>query len=129
MDMEGALRARIVALATAAAARVYWVDRPQGTNLPSVTLQVVTGDYSPTYNNGLQTFRSPRVQLDAWATTYAGAKAIVDAIIAGLTAKQTGNGIYFDQIEFEGERDGLESVAGVSVYRRGIDLIVWHSPA
>jgi hypothetical protein len=50
MDMEGALRARIVALATAAAARVYWVDRPQGTALPSITLQIISGDHPYTYS-------------------------------------------------------------------------------
>lgn len=128
MDMEGALRARIVAAATAAADRVYWVDRPQGSALPSVTLQVVTGDYPQLYE-GLQATRDPRVQLDVWGRTYAEAKAIMVAIIAALAPKNTSNGIVFDNIIFENERDGLERLETTNVYRRGIDLIVWHQPA
>jgi hypothetical protein len=128
MDMEGALRARIVAAATAAADRVYWVDRPQGSALPSITLQTISGDYPKTYD-GLQATRSPRIQMDVWATSYSQAKAIMDAAIAALVPKQTGNGIAFDSIIFEGARDSLERLDTQNVYRRGIDLIVWHQPA
>jgi hypothetical protein len=128
MDMEGALRARIVAAGTAAADRVYWLDRPQGSALPSITLQVISGDYPRTYS-GLQSFRSPRVQMDVWATSYAQAKAIMADVVIALEPKDTSNGIYFDQIEFEGDRDTLERLDTMNVYRRGIDLIVWHSPA
>jgi hypothetical protein len=128
MDMEGSLRARIVALATTAADRVYWVDRPQGSALPSITLQTISGDYPQTYA-GLENTRDPRVQLDVWATSYAEAKTIMVAIVAGLTGRQTSNGIAFDNIIFENERDSLERLETTNVYRRGIDLIVWHAPA
>lgn len=128
MDMEGALRARIVAAATAAAERVYWIDRPQGSALPSITLQTISGDYPKTYD-GLQATRDPRIQLDVWATSYGQAKSIFDAVIAALAPKQTSNGIAFDNILFEGARDVLERLETQNVYRRGIDLIVWHQPA
>lgn len=93
-----------------------------------MTLQIVTGDYPQTYD-GLQATRSPRVQLDVWAASYAQAKAIMAAIIAALTPKNVSNGISFDNTIFENERDGLERLETQNVYRRGIDLIVWHSPA
>lgn len=128
MDMEGALRARLVAAATAAADRVYWVERPQATALPSIILQTVTGDYPQTYG-GLQATRDPRIQMDVWGRTYAEAKAIMVAALAALNGRTVSNGIAFDNIIFEGERDGLERLETTNVYRRGIDLIVWHAPA
>lgn len=129
MDMEGALRARIVAAATAAGDRVYWVDRPQGSALPSITLQTITGDYPQTHE-GMQATRDPRIQLDVWATSYGQAKAIMDAAIAALKNNALGsNGVDFERMRFENERDGLERLETVNVYRRGIDLIVWHHPA
>jgi hypothetical protein len=128
MDMEGALRARIVALGTAAADRVYWMDRPQGTSLPSITLQMISGDREYT-SDGLQATRDPRIQLDAWGASYGQAKGIVDAIISGLSVSETNDGIAFEPARFENERDGLERLETTNVYRRGIDLIVWHHPA
>lgn len=128
MDMEGALKARIIALATAAAGRVDWLERPQAAALPAITLQVVTGDYPQTYG-GLQATRDPRIQMDVWGRTYAEAKSIMVALIAGLTGRTVSSGIAFDNIIFEGERDGLERLETTNVYRRGIDLIVWHAPA
>jgi hypothetical protein len=128
MDMEGALRARIVALATAAAARVYWVDRPQGTALPSITLQIISGDHPYTYS-GLEQTRDPRVQLDVWGANYGEAKSIMDALISGLSVGETNDGIVFEPARFENERDSLERLETMNVYRRGIDLIVWHHPA
>lgn len=125
--MEAALRARIVG-ATAAADRVYWVDRPQGTALPSITLQVISGDYPQTHE-GMQVTRDPRVQMDVWGNSYGEAKGIMDAAIAELTPEDTGNGIFFERMRFENERDGLERLETKNVYRRGIDLIVWHHPA
>jgi hypothetical protein len=128
MDMEGALRARLVAAATAAADRVYWVDRPQGSALPSITLQTISGD-RPYTTDGLQATRDPRVQMDVWAASYGQAKAIMDAAIAALAVADTSNGITFEPARFENERDGLEALSTMNVYRRGIDLIVWHHPA
>jgi hypothetical protein len=128
MDMEEALRARIIALGTAAADRVYWVDRPQGTALPSITLQMISGDREYT-SDGLQATRDPRIQLDAWGTLYAQSKGIVDAIVAGLSVPETNDGIAFEPVRFEGERDFIEQLDTQKVFRRGIDLIVWHAPA
>jgi hypothetical protein len=128
MDMEGALRARIVALTTAAGSRVYWVDRPQGSSLPSITLQTISGDH-PYTSSGLETTRDPRVQADVWGTSYGEAKGIMDALIAGLSVGETNDGITFEPIRFENERDGLERLETQNVYRRGIDLIIWHHPA
>lgn len=127
MDMQGALRARLLGQ-TAASQRVYWMTRPQASDLPAITLQTVTGDYPRTYGS-LQGTRDTRVQLDAWATSYGAARAILVAAIAGLTPKETSNGIVFDNILFESERDFIERVGTTDIYRTSIDLIVWHYPA
>ena len=128
MDMQGALRARLIAANTGAASRVSWVDRPQGSALPAVTLQTISGDRPQTYD-GFQGWRETRVQADAWGTSYAQANAIREALIAAAAVLETVNGVRFDRTEFENERDGLEQLETGQVYRAGIDLLVRHAPA
>ena len=127
MDMQGALRARLVGQ-TAAGSRVYWLDRPQGTALPAITLQTISGGRPQTYS-GFQGWRESRVQLDVWAATYAEARSILEAAIAALAPLGTSNGIHFDRTDFESERDNTERLETLLIYRTGIDLIVRHSPA
>jgi hypothetical protein len=127
MDMHVALRARLLG-ATAAGQRVYWVTRPQSSALPAITLQTVSGGYPQTYD-GLQATRSPRIQLDAWAASHSEARAIIAAAVAELAPKETSNGVVFDSIQFDGERDFVERVGTTDIYRTSVDLIVWHHPA
>lgn len=127
MDMQTALRARLVSQ-TAAGTRVYWLDRPQGTALPAITLQTISGDRPQTYS-AFQDWRTIRVQLDVWAASYGEARAILEAAIAALAAKGNSNGIFFDRTDFEGERDTTERLETQLIYRTGIDLIVRHAPA
>jgi hypothetical protein len=135
MDVKAALKAR---LATALAGQlattvdnkpaVHWLKRPQAERLPSVTLQTISGDWPQTYD-GLQATRSPRIQFDAWAESYAEAEAIRTAAVAALAPKATSNGIVFDNIQFEGERDFLERQGTTDIFSASMDLIVWHHPA
>lgn len=130
--MQGALRARLLG-ATAAGSRIYWLERPQGTALPAITLQTISGDRPQTYT-ALQAWRESRVQLDVWAASYAEARAILEAAITALAPLGTSNGIRFDRTDFEGERDraefdGNSQFATATIYRTGIDLIVRHAPA
>lgn len=128
MNMQGALRARLIAAATAAGSQVSWVDRPQGTALPAITLQTISGSRPQTYE-GFQGWRETRVQADAWGTSYGEANGIREAIIAAAGVLETVNGVRFDRTEFENERDGLEQLDTATVYRAGIDLLVRHAPA
>lgn len=128
MDMQGGLRARLVSAATAAGDRVYWVSRPQGRDLPAITLQTVSGERPETYA-GFQAWREPRVQMDVWALTYAEARAILEAAITALAPRETSNGIKFDSMGFEGEADSLEQTETATIYRTRIDLLVRHEPA
>jgi hypothetical protein len=128
MDVQGALRARLLG-ATAAGQRVYWVQRPQESQLPAITLEVVSGDRPRTYS-ALQVTRSPRIQMNVWAATYAEAQAILEAAVTTLEpGRTTSNGIFFDNIEFEGEGDAPERLGTTDIVHKRIDLIVWHQPA
>lgn len=124
MDMKGALRSRL----TVASAQVSWIDRPQGTTLPAITLQTISGDRPQTYD-GFQGWAETRVQMDAWALTYGEANAVREAAINAAAVLETVNGVRFDRTEFENERDGLEQLETGPVYRAGIDLLVRHAPA
>lgn len=132
MDVQGALRARLLAAVPVTALvgqRVYWVQRPQESGLPAITLETATGDRPRTYE-GLQATRSPRIQMNVWAVDYSSAQQIVDAAIAALAPiRTTSNGVYFDQIDFESEGDSLERLGTTDIIHKRIDLIVWHSPA
>ncbi|HYI42682.1 MAG TPA: DUF3168 domain-containing protein [Sphingomicrobium sp.] len=133
MDMQGALRAQLIADAAVAqlvGQRVHWVDRPQGGELPAVTLQTISAA-RPRHMQGLQTLRSSRVQCDIWAETYKQAREITEAVVAALEPAHTANGISFRPTGFENERDLMERLAGdtKSIHRTTLDLIVWHSPA
>jgi hypothetical protein len=127
MDMKGALRARIEAANTGAQV-VAWVARPQGTALPAITLQTISGDRPQTYD-GFQGWRETRVQADAWGKYFEDATAVLDALIAAAAALETVNGVRFDRTEFENERDGIEQLGTGQVYRAGIDLLVRHAQA
>lgn len=127
MDMQGALRARLLGQ-TDAATRVYWVERPQTSALPAITLQTISGD-RPQTHDGFQELRSTRVQMDCWAASHQAAADILQAAIAAVAPKVTANGIKFDRMFFDGERDFVERVGTTTIFRASIDLIVWHSPA
>lgn len=127
MDMEGALRARLLGQ-TGAGQRVTWLTRPQASALPAITLQAAGGDVLQTFD-GIQSWQEERVQLDAWAATYDQAKSIRDAAIPLLAPRQVGNGIRFDRMSFEHKRSDTEQLGSTTIYRAGVDLIVRYSLA
>lgn len=93
MDMEAALRARLVAAATPAGSRVYWDDRPQNSALPAVLLTVIS-DLRPQTLKDFDMLEA-RVQADVFATTFAAKKALKEAVIAALAPAAESNGIQF----------------------------------
>ena len=66
MDWQAALRARLVAAAPVTAlvgSRIYWVDRPQASALPAITLQTISDD-RPQHMKGFIGLNPARVQVD-----------------------------------------------------------------
>lgn len=99
MDMEGALRARLLAAAPVTALvaqRIYWEDRPQGASLPAVVLEMVT-DLRDQHMSGFQSLFFVRVQVWAMALTFAAKKQLKEAVIAALAPAQVANGVSFDE--------------------------------
>ena len=97
MDMEGALRARLLAAAPVTALvgqKIYWEERPQAAALPAITLNLVV-DRRPQHMGGFQSVRDGDLQVDVWATKFSDKKAIKEAVIAALAPAYPGNGIRF----------------------------------
>jgi len=70
-------------------------------------------------------FAHPRFQVDAWATTYTGAKTLADAIRGALDGyRGTASGTRIGSCLIDSERDIYESE--IKIYRVSQDYIVWH---
>ena len=124
-DFHAGVRSRLISAATAAGSRVSWVDRPQLSALPAVTLTTVS-DGRPQHLKGLDGARGTRVQIDCWAATYSVALTLARACIAALQPPATVSGKKFGQATIEGQRDLGEDVTGTFVHRQTIDLTIWH---
>lgn len=123
MDMQAALRARITGASTPAGQRVYWVDRPQASALPAVTLQVVNEPRSQ-HLKGFNPTQQDSVQIDCWASTYGTAKALKEAVLAAVVPEQTGNGVEFCRAIIERSGEAVEKLGTELIHRARIDLTV-----
>lgn len=131
MDMEGALRARLLAAAPVTALvgqRVYWEDRPQTAALPAITLHVIS-DERDQHLGGFQTVKDALLQVDVWAASFASKKAIKEAVIAALAPAQTGSGIRFQAATNITARPANERTETQYIFRDIIELRIHYSPA
>jgi hypothetical protein len=123
VDFEGALRARLTGAASVTALvgqRIYWVDRPQSSAIPAITLQIVD-DPREQHMGGFQSRLFCMVQVDVWATTYGQGKAIKEAVIAALTPEVTANGIKFGTATNIAARDLSERTETQFIHRPSIN--------
>jgi hypothetical protein len=84
--IERAVRAHLIATAgvqTLVADRVYSFRKPQGAATPYIVFQRISGERLHTLD-GPTGRAHPRIQIDAYATTYPAARAIADAVRAAL---------------------------------------------
>lgn len=131
--MEEALIARLLGSAAVIALisnRVFPGAVPQGAPMPAIVLNVLTG--APLYaDDGECGLAETRVQIDSWADSYAAAKKLGRAVHQALSAFDgTVNGVEFQSVTLEDERDLRESGANAAEYRyrNSRDFIVWHRP-
>jgi hypothetical protein len=129
MDMEAALRARLLAAAPVVALvgqRVTWVERPQAAALPGITFTNITDDRAQSFS-GFDGLQPGYVQVDVWARTYAEGKAIKEALIGTnvtpgpLVAGGIFSGVRFTR-GFVTARDLSEKTDTAFIYRPSIDL-------
>ena len=129
--MEEALIAKLLAdggVAALAGTRVFPVARPQGSELPAITLSRVSG--KPVYTDqGQSGIAEARAQLDCWGVSYDSAKSLARAVAASLSAFfGTVDAVTFQNVLLDLERDSRESGSNAPeyLYRVQLDFIVWY---
>ncbi|QUT07915.1 DUF3168 domain-containing protein [Sphingobium phenoxybenzoativorans] len=128
MDFQAGVRARLLAnydVRQIADKRVTWLERPQLSGLPAVTLQVVA-DPRPQNMKGFEGARSTDVQADCWAATYKEALQLARAVISCLAGPAEIEGKKFGNAQVTGQRDLGETVADGFVHRQSVDLTIRH---
>lgn len=113
--------------------RIDWLTRPQGESLPAVTLQIIGGQRTYTMERrvGLVGYL---VQVDVWADTYLGARAVKDALIAAIDAAWA-TAEPFKGVMIDNEHDAADPTeapqasGGTDFYRKSFDLRVFHHSA
>lgn len=125
-DFATALRGRLTGLATGN--KVYWGIVPQGAALPYLRMQAIS-DPRPEHLQGYDAARVTRVQIDCFASTYAAARALAEAVIAAVSTPTTTGGVRFGRIKAEGPRDLGEDTAQGYTHRASLDLLVEHALA
>ena len=77
---------------------------------------------------GLEGLQASRVQVDCWATTFLSAKALADAVITRTTAPFTTGSVHFQALFVDLIRDTFDGEGPQKLYRRQLDLSIWHNP-
>lgn len=126
--MEEALRAFLkvdTGVIAVCGGRVEWVTRPQASQLPAVVLTLVSARPDRTYA-GRSTLKPHRVQCGCWATTYAAANALADAVVAA--AERLPSGVLTGAF-VELERDDVDQSDTPTLNCKIVDLAVWSTEA
>lgn len=96
--------------------RISWVTRPQASQLPSVSLQKISGN--PIYvDEGESGLSRTRIQIDAWGADFDSADQVAQQIHIRLSgAAFTRDGVTFRLSHKDNERDNVEQGAGGEVF-------------
>jgi len=99
-------------------ARIYPLILPQDPTLPAITYARVTTSriYS---SEGYSNLDNAMIQVDCWASTYAGAKALGTAVLSAMDGSSTFSAVLID------ERDMFED--DVEIYRVSMDFSTWNT--
>ncbi len=122
-----AVETKLVALLSATSAitalvkdRIYPLILPQNQDLPAISYTRIIG--MPVYSlKGYSGLDNVHVQIDCWASTYAGAKAVAAAVLAAIDTATTFKGV------MSGDRDMYED--DVQIYRVSMDWSLWNRRA
>lgn len=131
-ELEQAVYSRLTGhagLAALVGSRVYPLVLPQRPTLPAVTYQRVEAlrQSAMGVDTGLA---SARVQVDSWATTYAGSKGVAAQVRAALQRwRGTEAGVTVEDAFLERDQDLFEdegSSAEGKLYRVSQDYLIWY---
>jgi hypothetical protein len=128
--MEEALIARLLAdsaVSGIAGTRVFPGSRAQGSALPAIVLNRISG--APLYaDDGEVGLEQARIQIDCWGETYGAAKLLARAVTASLSAFEGTVGMTtFQFIELDLEQDLREGGGDAAdhPFRTSLDFLVW----
>ena len=126
--MEEALIATLLASSGVSAlvgARVYPGARPQGSILPALIFNRISG--APGYTTqGSDGLSESRVQIDAYASSYGATKALARATQGALSGLSgTRHGVVFQGVFMDSARDGFEGESPERIFRVSMDFTVW----
>jgi hypothetical protein len=113
--------------------RVYLERIPQGATLPCLTYQRISTPRVLAHDtSGSAGTASPRFQFDAWATTYASAKSITDALRAALngfrgTITSGADSVVVQAALVDAETSLPDLEAGLARVRS--EFVIWHLEA
>lgn len=127
MTWKEALLARLTAV-PAIGARVSWVQRPQQSTLPWITLQTVSA-VREQHMKGVIPTQEVRVQVDCWAMRTSEADALASAITAEMEQAATIEGVRFHRARVDGPVDRSENASDGLIHRQQLDLIFFYSNA
>lgn len=128
MSMSADLRDRLKPAALAAG-RIYRDERPAGSALPAVRMQVIS-DPRPSTMDGRQSLRETTVQFDCMGLERKDADDLAEQVITIAEQAGTVGGTSFQRSFVDSLRTYSErSTDGVVTYVSSLDLRVWHSPA
>lgn len=110
---------------------VAWNERPQGSQLPAITLNLISQPHRYTYS-GADTLIQSRVQADIWALS---TKAVIDIdrllvpVVDGFrgTIGNTEFSVIFIESRFDGTED--PATGSAPIHRISRDLMVNHKEA
>lgn len=112
------------AIAALVGTRMYPVQLPQGTSQASIRYQHISGQRPIASPSGPLKLSGPRVQIDAWAPTYAEAESLAELIKTRLNGYRGAMGATTVQgAFFSDERDGWEPES--KLYFLSRDYFVW----
>lgn len=130
-DVTTAIYTRLQAVAAVTSlvsARVYPRIAPQNPTKPYVTFQKIGGEAPAPAMGASAGLRSQLVQFDAWAETYLGGHAVMEAVRGALERYSgTHGGVELHHIFVEREpTDDFEDEATPNLHHASMDFRVWY---
>ena len=127
-DIDSALYGYLVAfpgLVALISNRVYLMKIPQAATLPCLTLARISTTRTLTHDQVGKSgsLEKARFQFDAWATTYAAAKAITDQVRDALQGRDVTSGAVKFKSLVDSELATFETETGL--YRSQSDFLIW----
>ena len=109
--------------------RVYLFTRPQGSRLPAITIQRVSGGPLAA-DDGEVGLSSVRMHIDSWGISYGDAKDLAGLVMVRLSATRdvTQSGITLKYAMHDKEKDFRENGANEFSYEYRVmqEYIIWH---